>query len=444
MKESAPKFEIEEHKTIKDSLPHLPEIETSFAARALKMLGFVGVLAVSPVEKATAEGHELTVEESAVVESVLGAELVRKLRAKGFEFTIPVAADENGSYIIHVGQMHRDSLKADSEPTSPDALGLQQDLLTLLPDIVKIGDGVVFHESVGEVDPAIRTSVQELAKQLQWAKEIDIDTIDTALRATDIYLWYNKNSENSYVQNYIPPELGEEVLGKLKSFAQSFEPSNETEQNYITKLNSLFEQIPPPSKLGFHDAVKHLYMEGKVEIAPTETYELSERAREVVLVEEKAYQQLWTLVFKALQNDPKGSDLYQRVKELSERKKAGILTTEEEQEFKLLYGRLGEMVAAIEKSFESSAQARAYEAAKKEVKNVTFAQREFMVLDKIREYEQKVNVSIQFPVVVYGARHKFGPELKEYNKRNPEEEADRGLIEIRMGDYNHYFRNLKK
>lgn len=365
----------------------------------LKSLGLVAAVAMTPTSEVGAAEQVTTVEDADVIEAVIGPEVVRELEGRGFKITIPVKADANGSYIIHVGQTHSSPIAGLSRIlTNAEVVSFQQTLHEVLPKISPLSRNVVFAEGATEDLSETRDYVRGKRTSLENMAQADFATVKEAFEAIDALDWYVDNRNNSFVRVHIPESIAQDLLKKLQSFTETFQPDpKETRLFSIMKRSvrilgssfgiSKFSSVLSGQAEG-DDAISTLFMDGKIDIAAAESREANEKGIEAL-------------------NAVREAD-----KKLREAKRASADRTQ---------------LDALERQLEEAEQA---------LKKAVFADREKVFLNKVSHYYSGKQATPhpeynQHVVVVYGSAHKFASELTRHNQSNDPSEKDRGLIEIK-------------
>lgn len=444
MFESAPKKEqVEIAKEFPEIASPVPEYnrETSKEgfSKWLKSIGFAAALSlINPAEASTTEQekHELSPEQEKIVGEVLGAELVDKYRANGFEINVPLEADEHGEYVVHIGQTHEDpeeGLRASM--TTGQVREFQDTLGETLKATADKGSGVVFAEGVGfakETLEEMRLGILTLKENLEECSSEGVSSVEAATRCAKLIETYSKNRTHSLVRNSIPRETVQLVAEKTKSFLQSYVPHSKKEAADVefvkialefAELDKTFDVLAGTED--FMNATYALYMNEEIVLAASEDVELNQKTKAALVELRKEERAFISARREAFATDPELLALKGEFQPLFEKFKAKTHTSEEEEHLRAIHTSMERRRDEIETELGQEVQ----------ILEERFSQlqkeRELVVFDKIEEYEQ-AHGAVPHAIVVYGADHDFSEELAEYNRDNDPKAADRGLIEIKQ------------
>ncbi|PIT91141.1 hypothetical protein COU17_01935 [Candidatus Kaiserbacteria bacterium CG10_big_fil_rev_8_21_14_0_10_49_17] len=413
------------------------------ARQLLQSLGLASALTLVPAEDVSAQERQLSPEQRVIVESIFGADVVAQWEAAGFTFTMPVAADEHGSYIIHIGQTHTSPLGvADRVRTNNMVADFQSKLYDLLLTVIDKGSGVVFGETFGRYMSNDRELVWALRVQLESWQARDIATLADAQDLTELLKMYFQNRGHPFVVAHIPGELVQPLVAAVSSFAHSYVPATTAEGYYLDGLRAgigLFELGETANRAEGNpdnaNAVTMLYLAGAIDLAPAESVEANQRAAEATKAEQEAMSAFDIVTIEHAKQDSQLNAWTDERDTLLEKERVGTLSSDEEVQLNELRVRISDRFSMIREQYlHESPEGQAYQAAQAEAERVRGPERENVVFGRIAEYELQHGNVIKYPIVVYGADHDFAPELIAYNQTIDPEAWKRRLIKIEWAE----------
>ncbi len=362
-------------------------------------------------------------EQEQIINSVLGEKLAEQYKEAGFSVSVALKTGESGKYLIHIGQTHVSPVEGLSRiMTNDEATKFQLTLLPLLEKTSSKGNGVIFAEGIAYDMQESKEAIVKLNQILLDVEKHDIvfSKLETIFEVVN---YYENNRENPLVTNHIDEVLVKKVREKLSNFINNYEAKTEDEEVSISShkvdlqtqtLNRINSSLKG-NENSFNNASLKLYMEDKIKLAPTENEKINNEAVEIIKSLTKAKQGLTELRLKLRK------DLLSLVEEINK--------TKDDSETKKKKEQLGTLLAGIEAKIKESPEAKMVAELEEAFKKVAFDKREKAVLDQIREYEGK-NGELENNVVVFGSKHNFLTQLREYDKIDRDETNNRGLIII--------------
>lgn len=408
--------------------------------KCAKALVAAGVLSAATPEVGNANEATDSNIERTTVESVLGAETVKKLENLGFQIDVPVESDESDSYVIHIGQIHTSpGDKVDKAMTQGISESFQSRLLEVLPDIANTGEGVVFNEGIVHDHADDREFIQEKYELIQDFHEAPPTTLKEAHDLTSYLNWYDQYATHRLVRNYFPEgsiETAERTLQAfIDDYRQDLDSDEKTELEIIEANAELRKETNFMSAfggVGFSDAVVHLYMHNKIDMQPAESVEVN-AAAVASLKKLDAARDAYEKVEREIQDKAREPQmqLLMKMREIKDELSDDDTDDPElKQRRKELKDRFAALLEQTEAQIENTPEAHALKEAEFEFGKLGHLARERAIYERIAEYEAE-NGQLQHVVVVYGDDHKLRNVHVEFNNNNSPEEIDRGLIEIR-------------
>lgn len=362
-------------------------------------------------------------EQEQIINSVLGEKLAEQYKEAGFSISVALKAGEKGRYLIHIGQTHVSPIEGLSRIiTNDEATKFQLKLLPLLEMTSSKGNGVIFAEGVSFDMQESKEAIVKLNQILLDVEKNDI--VFSKLEAIfEVINHYENYKENPLVTNYIDEALVKKVREKLSNFIDNYEVKTEDEEVLISGYK-IDLQIQTSKRINsslkgnensFNNAAIKLYMEDKIKLAPTEDEKINAEAVETINSLAKAKQELTELRFKLRKDLLPLAEEINKVKEGTE--------TEKKKEY------LETLLAGVEAKIKESPEAKKVAELEESFKKVAFDKRERAVLDQIKGYESK-NGELKNSVLVFGSKHNFSTQLREYDKFDEDDTNNRGLIII--------------
>jgi len=423
-------------------IPLRPEKPTRH--KLLQSLGLAFALTLIPAKEMSAQEQQLSPEERVIVESVFGADVVAQWEAAGFTFSVPVEADEHGSYIIHVGQIHTNTFEGIGRLFTNNIVSdFQSQLYDLLPTITQTGSNVVFAEGFASDMSTSLEAVRSLRVQLESWQTNDIATLEEAQALMELLKIYSENRRHPFVMVHIPSTLISPLVETISSFIHSYVSENEEERLHLKILDfnlsalalrgvtNLMVGNPQDSDALNSDALAKLYFDDKIYLAPAESLEANQRVIEAVGAERDANRAFEIGRMEFVMQDSQLEAWMDELKPLFEKEQAGTLSPDEKTRLSELEAMMGDRFDMLELQYlHESPEGQAYQAAEAESERLQ-TERENVVFARIAEYELQ-HENVGYPIVVYGSDHEFAEELIVYNQTNNPDAWDRGLIEIKL------------
>lgn len=277
------------------SVPPIPEYNPVGERRAglVKALGLSAVVALTPYESLAQEERVTSPEELAVAESILGAELLERLQQEGFLISVPLEADESGSYVIHIGQYHTNPISGMARHfTAHTVEEFQAKLYEVLPEVAEKGGGVVFKEgfagTVTDIENA-REAVVNTKAAIEEALVADITSLTEVEKVSEYIEWYGRYREHDFVANYITAADMYQLVEKYSNFLKTYEPQDEVEEITVEilrtglVLNSLGNMMTSvQGDVEMQNATARLYLEDSLTLAPAELAEANNAAMDAL------------------------------------------------------------------------------------------------------------------------------------------------------------------
>ena len=416
-----------------------------------------GIVALGiSTKEATAQSVDtiptLTQEQINIVERVVAIPFP-ELRAK-FKVEMPIPQSPTGSYIVHIGQMHRASL-GDSLTNflaQGEVVSTQQAIEDVLKRMLASQSlQCIFEEGI--VDDSDGDSIKAFIKQgAEIGDRITSEPITNLREFERIKGMFDQYvaaaRESPLVLHHLAKPLAAIkdrllAVAEAESITFSEDPAEAAKQRDVLRDHAgklrwdgyakIFDETPSQYSMG---ATLKLFFEGRLaKICPTENKETNQRAMEAlrnvkaIADEMKAewdarYREIW-------QDTPDG----RRIEEMHDLLRGKGFTKNDWAEYKrlskahgaVLGGLLVEMKDSIAPRFQPQ-----LDAAQAEFERLADTPREIEVLKHITRYDalaRAAQESLGHVVVVFGAGHDFAPELTQWNAENPQA-YQRGLIKI--------------
>lgn len=421
------------------SIPKLPNTKEMAFLFSLGLGAFATERTATAAEEET--GPLAQQEQAEILEDVLGNELREKYEKEGFSVEVMLEADQGGKYTIVIGQLHAATTEGLMGAMSNKlfASPFQEKLYELLPETAEQCGGRVFMEGVAENIDESKEYILGLRELMEEMAAKDIASLGDAEQVDVLLGKYYANAKHPLMRNTDAHVYTKQLQEKLSTFLETFTPQDEYEKEGMDLLSSglalnstkeIFSRIMGNAK--YDSAALRLYMEDVIDIAPSESREVNEKAMEAYGNREdaeRAYRDARSeIVRSVLETETQAKGVIDR---LRQKERDGTLTDEEQKELATARERIVRKIEAGEEELKQTDVGKALSEAEQEFDQFVNIAREDAAVDRISELSKDEDACL-----VYGNAHTWTRAQQAENAELREAgDPGRGLIRMKYTEH---------
>ncbi len=428
-------------------------IDPRTLARTL-MAGIValGISAKEVGAQTPERAPQLTQQQMDLIGSVIGMPF-RELEAQ-FKVEMPIPESKSGAYIIHIGQLHRDTVGNMNAMMQGLIVGTQRKMEVALLSVLKANNlSCVFEEGFAEDDDGekIRDAAATSRKGVAELVAEPLDDFASFMKVLDKFeKWSEGAKQNILIRHLVGHQIAElqkkletAVRDKTVRLAEDNPELREAQENILDMslmsialkgmTSSLSTEKPDPYFMG---ATLKIYLEGGVpKICPAEDEQINKQAIGALKEEldaQQAFDNHIQGMFRQMLQSPEIAPLRQRREVLAAKGEAN-LSDAERAEVDSIVSTIRQKYAELKAGDEMKPYQERLDRAKPEVQRLTMTGREQEVLRQIARQDETLKrqgkTTPEHALVVYGAAHDFYRVTTKWNLDNPHL-TQRGLIKL--------------